>query len=87
MRATGHRPVEQDITGLRHQRRRLALQGRSTAFSIRVFDVVTGDLVVMPSWSAVSIETETGLDLFAFNDRPIIETLNFARTHVEGEQQ
>ncbi|RAE29902.1 cupin, partial [Burkholderia multivorans] len=53
----------------------------------RVFDVVTGDLVVMPSWSAVSIETETGLDLFAFNDRPIIETLNFARTHVEGEQQ
>ena len=51
----------------------------------RVFDVVKGDLVVMPSWSAVSIEADTQLDLFAFNDRPIIETLNFARTHVEGE--
>ncbi|GAA1622934.1 cupin domain-containing protein [Brevibacterium sanguinis] len=53
----------------------------------RTFAVEKGDLVVLPSWSAVSVEADTGLDLFAFNDRPIIETLNFARTHVEGEHQ
>lgn len=41
-----------------------------------------GDLVVVPSWVPWSIEAETELDLFRFNDGPVIERLGFARTHV-----
>lgn len=42
--------------------------------------VAKGDLVVVPSWAALSLSTDTGLDLFAFGDQPIIERLGFART-------
>ena len=42
--------------------------------------VAKGDLVVVPSWAALSLATDTGLDLFAFGDQPIIERLGFART-------
>lgn len=42
--------------------------------------VAKGDLVVVPSWAALSLATDTGLDLFAFGDQPIIERLGFGRT-------
>ena len=43
----------------------------------------TGDLFVVPSWVAWSLEAEGQFDLFRFSDAPIIERLNFARTQVE----
>ena len=45
----------------------------------------TGDLFVIPSWVAWSLEAETGFDLFRFSDAPIIERLNFDRVWVEGQ--
>ena len=44
-----------------------------------------GDLVVIPSWKAWSLEAEAGLDLFRFSDAPAIERLGFGRTFVEGQ--
>lgn len=41
-----------------------------------------GDLFVVPSWVAWSLQAETQFDLFRFSDAPIMERLNFARTHV-----
>ncbi|GFZ98393.1 cupin domain-containing protein [Nesterenkonia alkaliphila] len=52
-----------------------------------VHEVETGDIVVSPSWAATEIQAESALDLFAFNDRPIMEKLHFSRTHTEGELQ
>jgi gentisate 1,2-dioxygenase len=43
--------------------------------------VERGDLVVVPSWVAWSIEAATELDLFRFSDAPLIERLGFERTH------
>lgn len=43
-----------------------------------------GDIFVIPSWVAWSLEAETSFDLFRFSDAPIIERLNFNRTWVEG---
>ncbi len=43
-----------------------------------------GDLVVVPSWVAWSIEADSPLDCFRFSDAPVIERLGFARTHVVG---
>ncbi len=42
-----------------------------------------GDLFVIPSWVRWSLQAETQFDLFCFSDAPIMERLNFARTHVE----
>jgi gentisate 1,2-dioxygenase len=42
-----------------------------------------GDLFVIPSWIPWSLQAETQFDLFRFSDAPIMEVLNFARTHVE----
>ena len=42
-----------------------------------------GDLFVVPSWVAWSLQAETQFDLFRFSDAPIMERLNFDRTHVE----
>lgn len=42
-------------------------------------EVATGDLVVVPSWAALSLHTDDGLDLFAFGDQPIVERLGFQR--------
>ncbi|WP_258570958.1 cupin domain-containing protein [Flavimaribacter sediminis] len=42
-----------------------------------------GDLFVIPSWISWSLQAETQFDLFRFSDAPIMERLNFARTHVE----
>ena len=44
--------------------------------------VGTGDLIVVPSWTPWSVEADTVLDLFSFSDAPIIERLDFARTHL-----
>lgn len=44
-----------------------------------------GDIFVIPSWVAWSLQAETQLDLFRFSDAPIIERLNFQRTLVEAE--
>ncbi|WP_425484098.1 cupin domain-containing protein [Allomesorhizobium camelthorni] len=43
-----------------------------------------GDLFVIPSWVPWSLQAETQFDLFRFSDAPIMERLNFARTHIEG---
>jgi len=45
-----------------------------------------GDMFVVPSWIPWSLQAETQFDLFRFSDAPIMERLNFARTHVEGEE-
>nr|WP_319520466.1 cupin domain-containing protein [uncultured Martelella sp.] len=42
-----------------------------------------GDIFVVPSWVAWSLEAETQFDLFRFSDAPIMERLNFNRTLVE----
>jgi gentisate 1,2-dioxygenase len=47
-------------------------------------NVEKGDLVVVPSWAAFSLQAETQFDLFQFGDQPIIERLNFNRTYIEG---
>jgi gentisate 1,2-dioxygenase len=44
-----------------------------------------GDLFVVPSWVAWSLQAETQFDLFRFSDAPIMERLNFWRAHVEQE--
>lgn len=41
-----------------------------------------GDLVVVPSWCALAVSAATTLDLFSFNDAPLFEALNLARTLV-----
>ncbi len=44
-----------------------------------------GDMIVVPSWAAWSIEAETRFDLFKFGDAPIVERLHFSRTFSEGQ--
>lgn len=46
--------------------------------------VETGDIFVIPSWVAWSLQTEVGFDLFRFSDAPIVERLHFDRTRIEG---
>lgn len=43
-----------------------------------------GDIFVVPSWVAWSLQAESQFDLFRFSDAPIIERLNFDRVLVEG---
>ncbi|MEC9244237.1 MAG: cupin domain-containing protein [Pseudomonadota bacterium] len=45
-----------------------------------------GDLFVVPSWVAWSLEAESEFDLFRFSDAPIIERLDFARTFIGGRE-
>ncbi|MEZ5723714.1 MAG: cupin domain-containing protein [Paracoccaceae bacterium] len=45
-----------------------------------------GDIFVIPSWVAWSLQAETQFDLFSFSDAPIIERLNFQRKMIEGQQ-
>ncbi|WP_216897263.1 cupin domain-containing protein [Nocardia alni] len=47
----------------------------------RSHTVETGDLIVAPSWVPWSVETDSGVDLFAFSDAPIMERLHLDRTH------
>ena len=44
----------------------------------RAWNVERGDLFAIPSWAAVTLETEDGLDLFRFSDAPIIEKLGLS---------
>ncbi|MFV0244696.1 MAG: cupin domain-containing protein [Qingshengfaniella sp.] len=44
----------------------------------------TGDLFVVPSWVPWSLQADTRFDLFRFSDAPIMERLNFHRTHIQG---
>ena len=46
-----------------------------------------GDMFVVPSWVAYSLQAETTFDLFHFSDAPIIERLNFDRSWVEGRDR
>jgi len=43
------------------------------------WQVDRGDLFVVPSWQALAIATEHGIDLFEFTDAPIYERLDLAR--------
>lgn len=43
-----------------------------------------GDLFAVPSWTALSLSTETGLDAFRFSDDPVFELLGLARTERQG---
>ncbi|WP_338896803.1 cupin domain-containing protein [Streptomyces sp. TG1A-60] len=50
----------------------------------RVIEVSAGDLIAVPSWCALTIAAHTRLDLFTFNDAPLYEALNLARTETTG---
>jgi gentisate 1,2-dioxygenase len=43
------------------------------------YEVATGDLFAVPSWAALSLTTESGLDAFRFSDDPIFEALGLSR--------
>ena len=43
-----------------------------------------GDMFVIPSWVAWSLQAESQFDLFRFSDAPIMERLHFNRTLLEG---
>ena len=45
----------------------------------------TGDLFVVPSWVGWSLHADTQFDLFRFNDRPIMDRLNFGRSYVPSQ--
>lgn len=47
--------------------------------------VERGDMIVVPSWSALRLSTDDGLDLFRFGDQPIMESLGFARVQVTSD--
>jgi gentisate 1,2-dioxygenase len=48
------------------------------------WNVERGDLVVVPSWQAVSFGADSGLDLFRFSDTPVFERLHQDRVEVDG---
>jgi gentisate 1,2-dioxygenase len=45
--------------------------------------VSRGDLFAVPSWAALGLRAETGLDLFRFSDTPIFEKLHQDRVSIE----
>jgi gentisate 1,2-dioxygenase len=49
--------------------------------------VERGDLFVVPSWQPLTVETDTGIDLFRFADTPIFERLGLDRVNVDGAPQ
>ena len=46
------------------------------------WEVGTGDLFAVPSWAAVTVTTDGGLDAFRFSDEPVLAALGLARTEV-----
>jgi gentisate 1,2-dioxygenase len=50
----------------------------------REIEVSHGDLIAVPSWCALTLAADTRLDLFTFNDAPLYEALNLARTETTG---
>ncbi|MCE7004255.1 cupin domain-containing protein [Kibdelosporangium philippinense] len=57
--------------------------GEITVGSVR-WTVERGDLIAVPSWHAMSLATDTGMDLFRFSDTPIFERLHLDRVVREG---
>jgi len=47
------------------------------------WNVVHGDLFVVPSWQTLAVESETGVDLFRFSDSPVFERLGLDRAQTE----
>lgn len=45
-------------------------------------ELVKGDLFVLPSWTAWSLEASEEFDLFRFSDAPVVERLQFQRTYL-----
>jgi len=43
------------------------------------YEVTTGDLFAVPSWSPLTIETGGGLDAFRFSDDPVYAALGLSR--------
>ncbi|HEY3262281.1 MAG TPA: cupin domain-containing protein [Pseudonocardiaceae bacterium] len=61
-------------------------EGRGTVrVEDREWTVETGDLLAVPSWQALVIGAETGLDLFRFSDTPVFERLGQDRVEVKGQ--
>lgn len=82
LRAGAHTRPRRDVGSTVYQifdgSGRFVLNGETTTVS-------PGDMVTVPSWTEWSIESDDGIDLFAFSDAPIVEALHFARTlHTEG---
>jgi gentisate 1,2-dioxygenase len=50
------------------------------------WNVERGDVFVVPSWAALTMRSETGLDLFRFSDTPIFELLHQDRVLVNGRE-
>jgi len=46
-------------------------------------ELQTGDLFVVPSWTQLSLSTDSGLDAFRFSDDPVFERLGLSRTDTE----
>jgi gentisate 1,2-dioxygenase len=85
MRAEFHRLAVGVTTSTRREVGSSVFQVFEGAGTVTIDDethaVEKGDLVVVPSWSALTLATEDGLDLFRFGDQPIVERLGFARVH------
>ncbi len=47
--------------------------------------VQRGDMIAVPSWTALRLAAETDLDLFRFSDTPIFESLHQERVSVEED--
>jgi gentisate 1,2-dioxygenase len=89
IRAEFHRLREGTKTPLRREVGSTVFQvfeGRgNVVLADQVYRLEKGDIFVIPSWVAWSLEAESMFDLFRFSDAPIVERLNFVRTWVEGQ--
>ncbi|WP_458117246.1 cupin domain-containing protein [Arthrobacter sp. D2-10] len=84
LRAGTHTPVTREVGSSVYQ----VFEGRGgIVINGDTHEVEKGDLVVVPSWAAFSLQAETQFDLFEFGDQPIIERLNFNRTFIEGKSK
>lgn len=50
------------------------------------YEVGRGDLVAVPTWAPLTLESDGGLDLFRFSDTPVFESLHAYRVQVQGVQ-
>jgi gentisate 1,2-dioxygenase len=57
----------------------------SVVLNGQTYRLAKGDMFVIPSWVAWSLQAETRFDLFRFSDAPIMERLNFMRSKVDGD--
>ncbi|MGW6742888.1 cupin domain-containing protein [Streptomyces sp. NPDC055025] len=89
IRAEMHRLRDGVRTGLRREVGSAVWQVFDGTGTVRVGErrwrIARGDLVAVPSWAALSFESEGGLDLFRFSDTPIFERLHADRVLVEGD--